>query len=241
MADIVAKIQLAYGERSYFDELSDTYLNTEHPVKNIYKGTNCTNLRRAVKARHINLIAGSLGTPKTFKEIVMTAKANRTGEDLQTLMGNTPLHKEPEDVIGTDDVLLQSLSDTGENPTGLPNDNPPLMMSSMFVEPEPENDPQNNVIEPEVPETPEEPTEEPKEALSAKPASIRTLKIGASRDIEFNYNVTAVLSGNEEIATAVIKSNIMKVSVTGITAGETEILVSTENGDITIPITVVEA
>ena len=232
MADIVAKIQLAHGERSYFDEISDTYLNQEHPIKDIVKGTDCTNLRKAVKARHIRVIAGSLGTPLTFKEVLMTAKSKRTGESLQTLMGDTPLHKEPEDPIDTENTTV--VKGNGESMKGFESAaNTHLFSNSTPVGPA-------IVIEPELKTSIEEnnPVEE-KEAVTAKPASIRSLKVNASRDIELNYAATGAISENENIAK--VETDGMKVSVTGITAGKTEIIISTENGDITVPVTVTEA
>ncbi len=70
MPAVIARIRLANGELGYIDDLSGIYLNWTQPEKDVYEGTNCTNLRRGVKARRIILLAGSLGRPRTFNELL---------------------------------------------------------------------------------------------------------------------------------------------------------------------------
>ena len=83
---VIAKVRLAKGELGFIDELSGIYLNWANPEQEIYAGTNCTGLRRGVKARRIVLTAGSLGRTPTFKEILHKIKP-----------------PEPEPIYNTDD------------------------------------------------------------------------------------------------------------------------------------------
>lgn len=62
--DIIATIRLAQGEGGYYDELSRIHLTVGNPQRDVYAGTNCTQLRRSVKSGRLRLLFGSLGEEK---------------------------------------------------------------------------------------------------------------------------------------------------------------------------------
>ena len=72
--DIIATIRLAQGEGGYYDELSRIHLTAGNPQRDIYAGTNCTQLRRSVKSGRLRLLFGSLGEEK---KIDLSRKGNR--------------------------------------------------------------------------------------------------------------------------------------------------------------------
>ena len=72
--DIIATIRLAQGEGGYYDELSRIHLTAGNPQRDVYAGTNCTQLRRSVKSGRLRLLFGSLGEEK---KIDLDKKGNR--------------------------------------------------------------------------------------------------------------------------------------------------------------------
>ena len=72
--DIIATIRLAQGEGGYYDELSRIHLTVGNPQRDVYAGTNCTQLRRSVKSGRLRLLFGSLGEEK---KIDLGRKGNR--------------------------------------------------------------------------------------------------------------------------------------------------------------------
>ena len=72
--DIIATIRLAQGEGGYYDELSRIHLTAGNPQRDVYAGTNCTQLRRSVKSGRLRLLFGSLGEEK---KIDLGKKGNR--------------------------------------------------------------------------------------------------------------------------------------------------------------------
>ena len=60
--EIIAVIQLQPGQGGYYDDLSRIHLTIGNPRANVYAGTNCTQLRRSLKAGRLKLVTGSLGT-----------------------------------------------------------------------------------------------------------------------------------------------------------------------------------
>lgn len=59
--EIIAVIRLSPGEAGYYDPLSKIHLTIGKPQREIFAGTNCTQLRRSVASRRLRLISGSLG------------------------------------------------------------------------------------------------------------------------------------------------------------------------------------
>ena len=72
--DIIATIRLAQGEGGYYDELSRIHLTVGNPQRDVYAGTNCTQIRRSVKSGRLRLLFGSLGEEK---KIDLDKKGNR--------------------------------------------------------------------------------------------------------------------------------------------------------------------
>ena len=72
--DIIATIRLAQGEGGYYDELSRIHLTAGNPQRDVYAGTNCTQIRRSVKSGRLRLLFGSLGEEK---KIDLSRKGNR--------------------------------------------------------------------------------------------------------------------------------------------------------------------
>lgn len=60
--EIIAVIQLQPGQGGYYDDLSRIHLTIGNPRANVYAGTNCTQLRRSLKAGRLKLVTGSLGS-----------------------------------------------------------------------------------------------------------------------------------------------------------------------------------
>jgi hypothetical protein len=65
--EVIAVVRLALGEIGYYDDLSRTHITVTDPQRDIFAGTNCTQLRRAVKSGRIRLLSGSLGEEKTLE------------------------------------------------------------------------------------------------------------------------------------------------------------------------------
>lgn len=59
--EVIAVIQLQPGQGGYYDDLSRIHLTIGSPRANVYAGTNCTQLRRSLRAGRIKLVTGSLG------------------------------------------------------------------------------------------------------------------------------------------------------------------------------------
>lgn len=86
MAKVIARIRLAKGETGYYDEKSNIFLSWSHPAADVVEGTDCSGLRTSLRCRRIELVDGSLGKPKTFKHILMEAKAKRLGVPVEHII-----------------------------------------------------------------------------------------------------------------------------------------------------------
>lgn len=220
MANIVARIRLAPGETGYYDEKTDIYLNWLHPEADVKAGLDYSNLRRSVKYHRIVVVKGSLGTPKSFKQILMEAKSRRTGTPLEDLMGDTPLAQEPEVLDSEGDETKTAETITVDPATGTGNT--------------------ESVPATETKTTDDTKTDEKtEEALSTTPKSFRNLKVGGTRDITANKPVTGAVSSDEAVATVSVKENV--VTITGISAGSVTIQVTSENETVSVSGTVIEA
>ena len=65
--EIIAVIRLSVGEVGYYDDLSCIYLTASAPQRDVYAGTNCTQLRRSVKSGRLKLLSGSLGEERKIQ------------------------------------------------------------------------------------------------------------------------------------------------------------------------------
>jgi hypothetical protein len=78
--EVIAVVRLALGEIGYYDDLSCIHLTAVNPQRDIFAGTNCTQLRRSVKSGRLRLLSGSLGEEKKLE---LNKKGNKfTGSKL---------------------------------------------------------------------------------------------------------------------------------------------------------------
>ena len=237
MTKVVARIRLARGESGYYDDVSGICLNWNHPTAEVLLGTDCSGLRTSLKAHRIELLAGSLGTPKTFKQVLMEAKAKRTGEDLKTLMGNTPLAADPTEVINDDTVSNQIPKPTSTIDAQGPDKNTPKVETA----PAKKQAAAVQADEPVAEEADaEDSTKETVGDMTVKPGSIRKLKIGSTREITSTTEIVSAESSNEKAATVTFEGK--KAVVTGVAVGNTVItLKDAVNGEGIVETTVVKA
>lgn len=59
--EVIAVIRLQPGQGGFYDELSRIHLTIGNPQANVYAGTNCSQLRRSVRAGRLRLVSGSFG------------------------------------------------------------------------------------------------------------------------------------------------------------------------------------
>lgn len=86
MPKVIARIRLSRGETGYYDEKSNIFLSWSHPTADVVEGTDCSGLRTSLRCRRIELVEGSLGKPKSFKKILLEAKAKRLGVPVEHIM-----------------------------------------------------------------------------------------------------------------------------------------------------------
>ena len=70
----IALIRLQAGQGGYYDELSRIHLTLGSPEAPVYAGTNCTQLRRSVRAGRLKLVSGSLGEEKQPTKVIEKSK-----------------------------------------------------------------------------------------------------------------------------------------------------------------------
>lgn len=251
MANIVARIKLAPGENGYYDEKTDIYLNWAHPEADVPEGKDLSNLRRSVKYRRIVVTEGSLGYNKGFKQILMEAKAKRTGLSLKDLMGTTPIVKEDGSleteetkVIDSTDAIQKpttTIEVTAEEPVKKETEveEPKVEAASAKKAPVAEKKveaiKEETTVEPEV-ESEAEPEVEP---LTTTPKSFRSLKVGGTKDITANKAITKVTVSDEKVATAVFDG--MTVTVEGVKAGNVDITIEAGKESVVVSGVVVDA
>lgn len=227
MANIVARIKLAPGENGYYDEKTDIYLNWAHPEADVPEGKDLSNLRRSVKYRRIVVTEGSLGYNKGFKQVLMEAKAKRTGLPLKDLMGTTPIVKE-DGSLETEETEVIDSTDTIQKPTTTieVTAEEPAKEETKVEEPKVEAASAKKTIaadkkvEAIKEETAVDPEEEP---LTTTPKSFRSLKVGGTKDIAANKTITKVTVSDEKVATAVFDG--MTITVEGVKAGNVDITI----------------
>lgn len=251
MANIVARIKLAPGENGYYDEKTDIYLNWVHPEADVPEGKDLSNLRRSVKYRRIIVTEGSLGYNKRFKQVLMEAKAKRTGLPLKDLMGTTPIVKE-DGSLETEETEIIDSTDTIQKPTTTievtaeepakeetkveePKVEAASAKKAPVAEEKVESIKEETAVEPE-----EKPKEEPEaEPLTTTPKSFRSLKVGGTKDITANKTITKVTVSDEKVATAVFDG--MTVTVEGVKAGNVDITIEAGKESVVVSGVVVDA
>ncbi len=231
MASIVARIRLAEGQSGFYDELSGVVLNWNHPVADVKLGSDLSRLRKALKHHKIKLIEGSLGTSKTFKQILMEAKSRRTGIDLKTLMGKTPLAEEPTEVIDSDDELHK------DTPVETIEADVPKVAEEIET-PAPKS---ASVVETVAEEIPEPEVQQ----LVTTPKSVRSLKVGATKKVTVDpiASDVQVVEGSEFV-TAELADDGASFTLTGVAPGTAKIAVTPGAkmcDGTTLSVTVVEA
>lgn len=243
MANIVARIKLAPGENGYYDEKTDIYLNWAHPEADVPEGKDLSNLRRSVKYRRIVVTEGSLGYNKGFKQVLMEAKAKRTGLSLKDLMGTTPIVKE-DGSLETEETEVIDSTDTIQKPTTTieVTAEEPAKEETKVEEPKVEAASAKKAIaadkkvEAIKEETATDPEEEP---LTTTPKSFRSLKVGGTKDIAANKTITKVTVSDEKVATAVFDG--MTVTVEGVKAGNVDITIEAGKESVVVSGVVVDA
>ena len=243
MANIVARIKLASGENGYYDEKTDIYLNWAHPEADVPEGKDLSNLRRSVKYHRIVVTEGSLGYNKGFKQVLMEAKAKRTGLSLKDLMGTTPIVKE-DGSLETEETEVIDSTDTIQKPTTTieVTAEEPAKEETKVEEPKVEAASAKKAIaadkkvEAIKEETATDPGEEP---LTTTPKSFRSLKVGGTKDIAANKTITKVTVSDEKVATAVFDG--MTVTVEGVKAGNVDITIEAGKESVVVSGVVVDA
>lgn len=243
MANIVARIKLAPGENGYYDEKTDIYLNWVHPEADVPEGKDLSNLRRSVKYRRIVVTEGSLGYNKGFKQVLMEAKAKRTGLPLKDLMGTTPIVKE-DGSLETEETEVIDSTDTIQKPTTTieVTAEEPAKEETKVEEPKVEAASAKKAIaadkkvEAIKEETIADSEEEP---LTTTPKSFRSLKVGGTKDITANKTITKVTVSDEKVATAVFDG--MTVTVEGVKAGNVDITIEAGKESVVVSGVVVDA
>lgn len=247
MANIVARIKLAPGENGYYDEKTDIYLNWAHPEADVPEGKDLSNLRRSVKYRRIVVTEGSLGYNKGFKQVLMEAKAKRTGLPLKDLMGTTPIVKEDgsleteeTEVIDSTDTIQKpttTIEVTAEEPAKEETKIEESKVEAASAKKAPAAEEKTEAIKEEAAVEPEaEPEEEP---LTTTPKSFRSLKVGGTKDIAANKTITKVTVSDEKVATAVFDG--MTVTVEGVKAGNVDITIEAGKESVIVSGVVVDA
>ena len=243
MANIVARIKLAPGENGYYDEKTDIYLNWAHPEADVPEGKDLSNLRRSVKYRRIVVTEGSLGYNKGFKQVLMEAKAKRTGLSLKDLMGTTPIVKE-DGSLETEETKVIDSTDTIQKPTTTieVTAEEPAKEETKVKETKVEaasvkkDIAAEKKVEAIKEETAVDPEEEP---LTTTPKSFRSLKVGGTKDIAANKTITKVTVSDEKVATAVFDG--MTVTVEGVKAGNVDITIEAGKESVVVSGVVVDA
>lgn len=219
LENVIATLKLAPGEIGYFDEVSNTHLTQKNPIKQVVAGTNCSVLRRSVKCGRLILLIGSLGKPRTLKEILYCGKKG------VTIKPAIPTIARP---ITTIDVT--------------PNKESEAELAAKLTEAQ-------KVDEQEVKAVQETETEAPVanemaaaqevelKTITSTPGSVRALKVGDIRNLSVDVDGAIFKSTDEKIAT-VDASGI----VNGVMVGQTVITISAKDcADTTVSVTVVEA
>lgn len=247
MANIVARIKLAPGENGYYDEKTDIYLNWAHPEADVPEGKDLSNLRRSVKYRRIVVTEGSLGYNKGFKQVLMEAKAKRTGLSLKDLMGTTPIVKEDgsleteeTEVIDSTDTIQKpttTIEVTAEEPAKEETKVKEMKVEAASAKKAPAAEEKAEAIEEEAVVEPEEKPEA--EPLTTTPKSFRSLKVGGTKDITANKTITKVTVSDEKVATAVFDG--MTVTVEGVKAGNVDITIEAGKESVVVSGVVVDA
>lgn len=243
MANIVARIKLAPGENGYYDEKTDIYLNWAHPEADVPEGKDLSNLRRSVKYRRIVVTEGSLGYNKGFKQVLMEAKAKRTGLPLKDLMGTTPIVKE-DGFLETEETEVIDSTDTIQKPTTTieVTAEEPAKEETKVEEPKVEAASAKKTLasEEKVEAIKEETAVEPEvESLTTTPKSFRSLKVGGTKDITANKTITKVTVSDEKVATAVFDG--MTITVEGVKAGNVDITIEAGKESVVVSGVVVDA
>ena len=243
MANIVARIKLAPGENGYYDEKTDIYLNWAHPEADVPEGKDLSNLRRSVKYRRIVVTEGSLGYNKGFKQVLMEAKAKRTGLSLKDLMGTTPIVKEDgsleteeTEVIDSTDTIQKpttTIEVTAEEPAKEETKVKETKVEAASVKKDIAAEKKVEAIKEETAVDPEE------EPLTTTPKSFRSLKVGGTKDIAANKTITKVTVSDEKVATAVFDG--MTVTVEGMKAGNVDITIEAGKEAVVVSGVVVDA
>lgn len=245
MASVIARIKLARGESGYYDEISGVCLNWKHPVAEVLLGTDCSGLRASLRAHRIELMAGSLGQSKTFKQVLMEAKSKRTGEDLNTLMGDTPLAAEPTEVINEEASTVSTKAkatvdfvtpDKNEVKSAAKED----VKNEEKVEDTKAEAATVAVAAEDISDEEADGAEETVGDMTVKPGSIRKLKIGATREITSSTDIVSAESSDESIVTVTFEGK--KAVVTGVSVGNAVVtLKDGANGEGIVETTVVKA
>ena len=243
MANIVARIKLAPGENGYYDEKTDIYLNWAHPEADVPEGKDLSNLRRSVKYRRIVVTEGSLGYNKGFKQVLMEAKAKRTGLSLKDLMGTTPIVKE-DGSLETEETEVIDSTDTIQKPTTTieVTAEEPAKKETKVEEPKVEAAfvKKDLAAEKKVEAIEEEAVVEPEaEPFTTTPKSFRSLKVGGTKDITANKTITKVTVSDEKVATAVFDGTT--VTVEGVKAGNVDITIEAGKESVVVSGVVVDA
>lgn len=255
MANIVARIKLAPGENGYYDEKTDIYLNWAHPEADVPEGKDLSNLRRSVKYRRIVVTEGSLGYNKGFKQVLMEAKAKRTGLPLKDLMGTTPIVKE-DGSLETEETEVIDSTDTIQKPTTTievtaeepakeetkveePKVEAASAKKAIAADKKVEAIKEETAVEPEVESEVEPEKEQEEEPLTTTPKSFRSLKVGGTKDITANKTITKVIVSDEKVATAVFDG--MTVTVEGVKAGNVDITIEAGKESVVVSGVVVDA
>ena len=243
MANIVARIKLAPGENGYYDEKTDIYLNWAHPEADVPEGKDLSNLRRSVKYRRIVVTEGSLGYNKGFKQVLMEAKAKRTGLSLKDLIGTTPIVKEDgsleteeTEVIDSTDTIQKpttTIEVTAEEPAKEETKVKETKVEAASVKKDIAAEKKVEAIKEETAVDPEE------EPLTTTPKSFRSLKVGGTKDIAANKTITKVTVSDEKVATAVFDG--MTVTVEGMKAGNVDITIEAGKESVVVSGVVVDA
>lgn len=108
--EIIAVVRLTTGESGYYDDLSRIHLTAGDPQREIFAGTNCTQLRRSIKSGRLRLLSGSLSEEK---KLDLSKKGNKfTGEPQVT----APAHATTVEVPVTVDAPFGEVAPVGEAP-----------------------------------------------------------------------------------------------------------------------------
>lgn len=94
MANVIAKIRLAHGETGYYDDKTGICLNWSHPDAVVTDDMNVNDLRCSARCGRILVVDGTLGKPKSFKDILLEAKEKRFGKKVFKVKEDAPAPKE---------------------------------------------------------------------------------------------------------------------------------------------------